>query len=409
MQQQREKIFFDPTTDRSMPALPSAPTDEQITMLLSNNNARCPLTEIIVSDANEGNMRTLRRFAHTALSRVNRSCRGCNFGIYAGAGQGKTYIVKQWAKTIGIPFILVQSASLTDTWSLFEIIRMEISKHIFSGDSLYTPADTKFPKVVEWKNGTCDYRVPPCIVFFDEAHLIPKKMMEGGLLNGMEADDGIMAMRPAAKADVVYANMRQVCWVAATTERGRLFDAFEMRLSSAIEWQTATIDEIAHIVKVRIDAEVRNKELPFGMPPEICQLVAKYRRVPRMAIAFAKQVIQQKKMMSSDTWEEAVAQVARDNDIDEDGFSHKQINILTALGQRPIALNGLSGVAKCRLEQVERYELPLLMSYDNGGPFMSPVGGKGMAITEAGIEFLDRRGIENRGSKVTVEYFESRR
>ena len=133
--QQLEKIFFDPTADRSMSNLPSVPTDEQITMLLSNNNARCPLTEIIVSEANEGNMRILRRFAHTALSRANRSCRGCNFGIYAGAGQGKTYIVKQWAKTIGIPFILVQSASLTDTWSLFEIIRQEISKHTFSGDS----------------------------------------------------------------------------------------------------------------------------------------------------------------------------------------------------------------------------------------------------------------------------------
>lgn len=416
---QYEKLFFDDTKSRQNNLLPLPPSDEQVRVVLAANNQSCPLNEIVVSDQNEGNMRNLRRFAFTALKRVNRSCRGCNFGIYSGSGQGKTFIVKQWAKTIGIPFVFVQSASITDTWSLFELIRAEFTKHEFKGDMLYTPpknaqyptGNAKFPHLVEWQNpadGT-DFYVPPCIVFFDEAHLVPKKMMQGGLLNAMERDDGIMAMRPAGiKADALTANVKEVCWVAATTERGRLFDAMENRLGTAIEWQPATTDEIANIINFSILKYVKSGELPFGMPIEACALVAKYMRIPRTAITFAQKVVLQKSMMPSQEWGEAVEQVARDAGIDQFGFTRKQIDILKALGQRPIAETRLAGIAKCRQEQVERFELPRLLSYDNDGPLVV-VTGKGMAITRAGIRELERRNVPHKGQTITAEYIESKR
>ncbi|TXI89760.1 MAG: AAA family ATPase [Chryseobacterium sp.] len=410
--QQYEKLFFDPSDNRSIPCLNTAPSEEQIRIALSQNNQKCPLNDVIVSDQNEGNMRTLRRFAFTALKRPNRSCRGCNFGIYSSSGQGKTYIVKQWAKTIGIPFVFVQSSSINDTWSLFEQIRRAFDSHEFRGDVLYTPPDgnSKFPKIIEWRSGGTDYTVPPCIVFFDEAHLIPKKMMQGGLLNAMERDDGIMDMHPAGtKSDVITANMKNVCWVAATTERGRLFDAMENRLSTAIEWHPATLSEIADIVKLRISEYVATGELPFLMTDEAYELVAKYRRIPREAISFAQKVVQQKDIMPSDTWKECVEQVARDIGIDEHGFTIKQIAILTALGQRPIAESRLADIAKCRTEQVQRFELPGLMSYDGNGPLVVVVSGKGMAITEAGLRELERRGLPHKGKKITAEHFESRK
>lgn len=412
--QQHQKVFYDPTASRSFPHLPLPPSEEQIRVALSNNNTNCPLSEIIVSPQNEGNMRTLRRFAFTALKRPNRSCRGCNFGIYAGSGQGKTYVVKQWAKAIGIPFIFVQSAAITDTWSLFEQIRAQFAVSEFRGDMLYKPSETnvKFPAIVEWRDdetGT-DYTVPPCIILLDEGHLVPKKMMQGGLLNAMERDDGIMQVRPpGVRADTLSVNMREVCWVVATTERGRLFDAMEMRLSTAIEWHPATQEEIVEIVQIRIKEYVEDKELPFVIPPEACEEVAKYRRIPREAISFAVKVVQQKDMMPSDTWSEAIVRVAGDIGIDERGFTAKQVAILSALGQRPIAESRLASVAQCREEQVQRFELPYLMSYDNGGPLVVSVTGRGMAITEAGLKELERRGIPHKGKKVTAEYFESRR
>jgi len=410
--EQLQKIFFDDTNTRELPLLCLPPSEEQIRVALSQNNKSCPLNDVIVSTQNEGNIRTLRRFAFTAIKRVNRSCRGCNFGIYSGSGQGKTYIVKQFAKTIGIPFVFVQSASIVDTWSLFEQIRIAFTQHEFAGDTLYTPVDKSTPAIVEWrdKETKTDYTIPPCIVFFDEAHLLPKKMMQGGLLNAMEHGDGIMAMRPAGvKSDALTANMRNVCWVAATTERGRLFDAMENRLGTAIEWHPATTNEISEIVKMKINQSVAAGELPFGMSDESYKLVAKYRRIPREAISFAQKVVQQKDMMPSDTWKESVERVARDIGIDEHGFTLKQIEILKALGQRPIAENRLAAVAKCRAEQVQRYELPFLMSYDGVGPFVVVVSGKGMAITESGIKELERRGLSNKGRRITAEHFESKR
>jgi len=414
MTQQLMKVFFDPSSDRKYPSLPAAPTEEQIRMALSNNNKNCPLNKVIVSDANEGNMRILRDFAFTALKRFNRSLRGCNFGIYAGSGQGKTYVVKQFAKTIGIPFVFVQAASIANTWDLFEQIKDAFAEHTFGGDSLYSPikGDITFKPIVEWKNpeDNTDYTVPPCIVFFDEAHLIPRKMMKGGLLNAMERDDGIMALKaPGINAEQQQVNCRNICWVAATTERGMLFDALENRLGTAIEWHAAGVEEITQIVKMKMDEYHAVGDLTGTMPEDVCEMVAQYRRVPREALNFATKVIQRRDIMPSHTWQDACAAVAEDIGLDEWGFTKKQVAILAALGQRPIAETRLPGVAQCRIEQVQKYELPFLMAYTGGGPYVVSVSGRGCCITEAGLAELDKRGIEHRGRKVTAEYFESKR
>lgn len=410
---QHQKIFYDYTADRQIAALGPPPTEAQIRLALSQNNQTCPLNQVIVSSGNEGNVRTLRRFAFTALKRHNRSCRGCNFGIYSGTGQGKTYVVKQWAKTIGIPFVFVQSASLVDTFQLFELIQEAFQRHEYRGDFLYKPQPKNwvFPKIVEWRNpeDNTDYTIPPCIVFFDEAHQIPRKMMQGGLLNAMERDDGYMQIRSAgARADTMLVNVREVCWIGATTERGRLFDALENRLGTAIEWHPAHEQEVARIVKMRLEQYKTDGELPFTMPDEACHLVAKYRRIPREAITFAQKVVQQKDMMPSDTWTDAIHRVARDIGIDERGFSKKQVAILSALGQRPIAEPRLASIAQCRIEQVQKFELPLLMSYEIG-PLVVSLTGRGLCITEAGQKELDRRGISHKGRRVTAEYFESKK
>jgi hypothetical protein len=49
------------------------------------------------------------------------------------------------------------------------------------------------------------------------------------------------------------------------------------------------------------------------------------------------------------------------------------------------------------------------MQYSAGGPFVISVSGKGLCITNAGISLLDKMNIEHKGSKVTAEFFESRR
>lgn len=398
---QRKKIFFDSTPDRRLKSLPPRPSDDEIRVHLFDSSSDCPLNNIICGKANAGNMEILQTFAFTALKRGDRSCRDCNFGIYAQSGQGKTYVVKQFAKTIGIPFVFVQSKSLKNTWMLFEMIRDRFDQHEHNG--------RRWPPIEEVNEDEFDYALPPCIVFFDEAHALSKSMMTAGLLNAMESGDGTMVAKPeGANSDAVRIDCSEVCWIAATTEKGMLFDAFENRLTS-IEWASARKEELVQIVKMAVDQRYENGELEHTLPEYACEIVTRYQRVPREAVQFAELTIQKKDVFPNFTWEDAASSVAKNLDIDEGGLTKKQVNVMSALGTRPIAESRLPSVAKCRKEQLQRYVLPPLMEYNEIGPLVISLPGRGMCLTESGLKELEKRGIGHNGHKVTVEYFESLR
>lgn len=392
-QQQLQTAFFDP--NGSNPHLPPAPSDDEIRMALAHNNKHCALNRVFVSQANEGNMRILRRFAFTAYKRYNRSCRGCNFGIFSPPGQGKTFIAKAWAETIGIPFVFVQSPSLDSTYMLFELISEECKK-------FGTP-------VTPLKHKNSDFTLPPCIVFFDEAHAIKDSLMTGGLLNAMEPDDAYMVIKQG-RSEAKVVDCKDVCWIGATTELGDLFDAFVSRLLTTIEWVPASPTELPLIVKAGLENKADKGELPFAPDLEVCKLIAKYQSSPRLAIhGFGTKVVQQKDMFPSNTWQEACGVIARDMGLNDFGLDQKQMLVLTALGQRPIAEARLADVAKCRVPQIKRFVMPGLMQYMNDGPYVVSLSGRGMCITKSGEKLLDRMGIQHNGEKVTAEHFESQR
>ncbi len=381
---QKQVIFFD---DGDNPHLPSAPTAEEVRSKLSENNSKCPLNDVVVSEANRGNMRILRRFAFTALSRFNHSCRGCNFGIYSPPGQGKTFVVKKWAETIGLPFIFVQSPALKSTTHLFEMISDEFKK---IGIEIVS------------QTGRTDYVIPPCIVFFDEAHKLNTNLTKGALLNAMEPDDGIMSIQTADGTKSV--NCYEVCWVAATTERGDLFDAFESRLTTAIEWLPSEGSELTRIVRAGLLKKVQTHEINMCPPIEICELIGKYQSSPRLAIhGFGVKVVQQKNYMPSCTWEECCETVASDLGINKWGLSQKQVAILEVLGQRPVGENRLASLVQCREAQVTNMEMPELMRRR-----LVAVSTRGICLTRQGVKMLETMGIQHRGDEVTVEYLESR-
>lgn len=390
---QTQKIWFN---HRGMfPDSPPVPTDDEIRVQLAA--ATCPLNDIIVSRANEGNMRTLQRFAFTIYKRFNRCARGCNFGIYCPPGQGKTFIVKRFAETIGIPFIFVQSPILDSPYMLFELICDAFTK-------MGTP-------IVPHKTKESDYALPPCIVFFDEAHMLKDSLMKGSLLNAMEPDDGYMVVKyPGTKGDVQRIDCYNVCWIAATTERGDLFDAFEGRLTTPIEWMPATEAELPFIVKAGLDSKFKKGEISIAPPFDVCKLISEYQKVPRLAIhGFGVKVIQQKDFDPTCSWEDACKLVAKDIGLNEFGFTVKQMDILRALAKRPIAEGRLAGVARCRLAQVKQFELPALSQYTDGGPYVVSVSGRGICLTRAGLKLLEKMNIAHGGDRITAEYFESKR
>lgn len=371
---QRQLSFFN--HNGLLTNLPPRPTSEDIKRHLASQS--CPLNKIIVSDENKGNMDILRLFAHEAFTRQNHSCRGMSFAIYASAGQGKTHLVRQFAQTIGIPFVFVQSDALADNFHLFSQIRDAFASS--------TP-------IVEVESDT--YTIPPCIVFLDEIHALNSKVTDG-LLNAMEYNDGMMriTLGKGSKSKTLEIDCRLICWVGATTEEGNLPGPFASRLETSIVWHPAGPREIARIIK---------HHFPH-FPDEACEAVAKYRRVPRAAMAFARKM-EWTRNQDACNWTEAANAVARHLKIDEFGMSHREIEILKALGQRPISKANLLVVARCNEQALENIVLPPLLEHTGTGPFVIPTR-RGYALTKSGLFELDKRGILHKGERVTVEYME---
>ena len=69
---------------------------------------------------------------------------------------------------------------------------------------------------------------PPCIVFIDEVHQLPRKV-EQGLLTATEKGTHRLETETGTVLDTYH-----VCWMIATTDRGLLFDAFDTRFSKVV-------------------------------------------------------------------------------------------------------------------------------------------------------------------------------
>lgn len=391
-QKQRKWIFFDPTPERRLKTLPPPPTVEETLEYLDSQE--CPLNDIIVGPANEGNMKILRRFAFTALQNPYHQCRGMNFGLYGSAGQGKTYVAKQWAKAIGIPLVFIQSPALSDTWMLFQKICDEFQR-------------TQSVEIVPYQHEN-NYKLPPCIVALDEAHRLKPSLMRGGLLNPMEHNDAKMLCKvPGLKGESVTVQTDNVCWIAMTTDCGLLDEAFESRLEH-ITWAPAGPKELQQIVSFQMRKEYEAGELRVPFSDDAARWVTRYSTIPRTALAFARKMVMAK-FMEQGTWQEAAEEVARNMGIDQWGMTNKQVAVLTALGQRPISKAHLAVVAHSHIEELERYILPPLQAYINGGPVIVSISGRGMALTKVGLLELEKRGLTHKGEKITAEYLEQRR
>ena len=158
--------------------------------------------------------------------------------------------------------------------------------------------------------------VPPCIVFIDEVHGLPTNLVEN-LLKAIESKDRMLCIDNGW-----YANCKNVCWVIATTERGKLFGPFDSRFTK-VELDMYTVREIAQIVRL---------DHPHWKQ-ETVDLVAKYcNRIPREALDFAK-AVQQEYDLNGGSWAQVTARVAKSLKIDRYGMSRRRLNILVALGQ----------------------------------------------------------------------------
>lgn len=339
------------------------PTIEELQSEISAENPACPLSEF------KGNPEAMRR--------IERACRAAcldpmhrmpqSLAMLGPASTGKSSLTKLIARTVQLPLAVIQPKSVKTLLDLLAKIN----------DALNEPFETEDgPVKIELVANGNKIKLPPMFVMLEEVHAFSDSIIQG-LLTAVEANDGMM---DTGKWLVDCTN---VCWVAATTDRGLLFQPFDTRFTK-IFLEPYTRQQVAEII------HSRNKDWSM----DVCMLIAKYSgRVVREGLAFAEEMRTEIKTTGS-TPEKAVEAIRRDHKIDEHGLSFQRVTILTELAKGgPISKNNMVTIAGCEEEELEKFIMPILKMNSVDQPAMVRTTSRGYEITPAGIEQLKLRGI----------------
>jgi len=355
---QREIIFFGPKHAKKAPA----PTREQKLSIVDTNNPKSPFSKFI---GNTQAIRKLQAAAFNALGKENHVQRDLSFAFFGPASSGKTTLGRIYAEVVDLPLVEISPKSVKTTDDLFDIIKSTL--------------DRTLVPLVDIGNNT--YFLPPVVIFIDEVHALSKSVVNG-LLKATEYKDAVLVTESGRVVDC-----HNVTWMIATTDEGKLFDAFRTRFSPVMLKYLSKVD-VAKIIKLQ------NPDLS----DDVCMLVSHYNsRIPRKALEFARYMRMVKDMHPDMSWEEVASQVASDEGIDEHGMHEIHLKILRALGQGPIARNRISFVAGRKDEEVEKNILPWLLTETDDQPALVSVSSRGYMITKDGVLELEKRGIPYNG------------
>lgn len=317
---------------------------------------------------NERAVRKLKVAAYDALGRENHLARELAFAIFGPSSAGKTTLARLLAEALELPFIEVSPKSVKTLDDLFKQIAKKLGEE-------------GLPLVQVLRRN--HYILPPVVILLDEVHALSDSVIQG-LLKATEYSDAMMVTERG-----ISVNTWNVTWAIATTDEGKLFDAFRTRFSP-VQLKYLGKRDVARIVKLA------NPDLS----DEVVALVAHYNsRIPRKALEFARYMRLVKGMQADLLWEEVAKEVATDEGIDEYGMSEVHVRILRALGQGPVAQKRIVNVAGRKEEEVERYIMPWLLTETEDQPALVTVTSRGYTITQAGLDELNKRSIANLGPK----------
>lgn len=358
---QAQRVFFG---DKD-PWGAAAPSDAERLSLVDSRSPKSPFSKFI---GNEKAVRKLQTAAYKALGQYNHMMRDLAFAIFGPSSAGKTTLARLYAETVGLPFVEISPKAVKSVDDVFKEI-----KRVLEAEGL--------PLVEVIRRG--HYILPPVVILIDEVHALTDGVVQG-LLKATEFNDALMATESGKTI-----NTFNVTWIIATTDEGKLFDAFRTRFSPVVLKYLNKAD-VAKVVKMA------NPDLS----DEVAALVAHYNsRITRKALEFARYMRLVKDMQAGMSWEQVAKQVAEDEGIDEHGMQDVHLKILRALGQGPIARNRITLVAGRKEEEVERFILPWLLTETDDQAAPITVTAKGYTITEAGLAELEKRGIHHKGSK----------
>lgn len=335
----------------------SEPTDAEKRVRISRDNRLSPFSKFI---GNERAVRKLQAAAYAALGDPMHMMRDLAFAIYGPASAGKTTLARIYADTVELPFVEISPKQVKKLDDVFRLINAVLVEH-------------EMP-LVGFRN---KFRLPPCVVFFDEVHALSDNIVQG-LLKATEYNDCVMATESGR-----ILNTKCATWMMATTDEGRLFDAFRTRFSP-VHLNYLTKSEISKIVKLAHPQ----------LDDDVCRLVSHYNgRIPRKALEFARYMTMVRAMDQSMSWADVARQVAEDEGIDQFGMHELSLKVLKALADGAVAARRIPAIIGRKSEEVERNIMPVLMCATEDQPSLVTTSNKGYILTDSGKEELRKRGI----------------
>jgi Holliday junction resolvasome RuvABC ATP-dependent DNA helicase subunit len=317
-----------------------------------------------------GNRRAVDKLIRIDFQRLGNYNHFCNLPVaFIGqAGCGKNELQRRHCKANKLPTVEISPKSIKSVQDIFNKIAQTCDE-----------ADIPLVQMVRENN----YVFPPINVFIDEVHALANPIVQG-ILKATEADDAMLVTERGLTAKCKY-----VHWMIATTDRGKLFDAFDTRFSKVV-LNLYTKNEMAQVV------QTHNPDWPL----DVCRLVAHYcSRVPREALTFAKEMRLEYNMNPQLSWEKISERIANDNEIDAFGMTYKRLAILKALGQGPVGEKRMPVIAGVKIEELNKFIMPWLMEATDDQAALVTVSSKGFTITEAGLQELDLRRIPHKGDE----------
>jgi len=192
-----------------------------------------------------------------------------------------------------------------------------------------------------------------CILFFDEAHELPKKLVTA-FLSILNTEKKTVVHYTYQDVEYTF-NFEQMSFIFATTEMDRLFAPFKDRLT-VVDFVPYSNSEVKDIIKKRIP----DVKFAAGALDEISTTI---RGNARSAVKRAKEIemyceAKNNPDFSLEDWKE----LCHKANINKRGLSNTEIQILSALKERgPLTLTMLSAITGLSIQALRKdAELHLL-------------------------------------------------
>ena len=250
--------------------------------------------------------------------------------LHGPKSTGKTEIARRLASGLSIPTLILSETSLGNVDRLAERIRDTAEEH-----GLPLP-------LMGTHGGNPVRKSPPMLVFIDEVHQLDNRVQDS-LLTALEPKDGEL------RASKVVVDVRDVTFVVATTDWGKVREAFRSRFRD-IGLSPYTVGQVAEMLALQAGRAREEDEMGLDESVEtldseaLLAIASAARAVPRVALGYLVEVGMGLKLEHTTEDADSIRRFLEENfECDRHGLRPFDYKYLMALsGRRTAGLDSLA-------------------------------------------------------------------